>query len=296
MDFKSELLQRKNRVENVLIEYFRDKLGHQKTVVESMEYSINAGGKRLRPILLIEVCKLLGGNEEDALAFACAIEMIHTYSLIHDDLPAMDDDDFRRGKPTNHKVYGEGVAILAGDGLLNLAFETMLEKILEKPELVDRGVKAMHIISNASGVKGMIGGQVVDLESEGKKIDEETLDFIHLTKTSAMIEASINAGAVIGGATEKQYTELENYGRSIGLAFQIVDDVLDVTGDEKKLGKKVGSDIDNEKSTYPSLYGIEKSKEMAAELFEKSLKSLEIFDTQADFLRELVEFLRVREY
>ena len=296
MDFKSELLQRKNRVENILIEYFRDKQGHQKTVVESMEYSINAGGKRLRPILLIEVCKLLGGNEEDALTFACAVEMIHTYSLIHDDLPAMDDDDFRRGKPTNHKVYGEGVAILAGDGLLNLAFETMLEKILENPKLMDRGVRAMHIISNASGVKGMIGGQVVDLESEGKRIDEETLEFIHLTKTSAMIEASIKAGAVIGGATEKQYTELENYGRSIGLAFQIVDDILDVTGDEEKLGKKVGSDIDNEKSTYPSLYGIEKSKKMAAELFEKSLRSLEIFDGQADFLRELVEFLRVREY
>ncbi len=296
MDFKSELLRRKDEVEDVLVEYFGDKLGHQRTVVEAMEYSIKAGGKRLRPILLIEVCKLLGGNEEEALAFACAVEMIHTYSLIHDDLPAMDNDDFRRGKPTNHKVYGEGVAILAGDGLLNLAFETMLEKIIKTPGLMDRGIKAMHIISNASGIKGMIGGQVVDLESEGKKIDEDTLEFIHLTKTSAMIEASIKAGAVIGGAEEKEYRKLENYGRSVGLAFQIVDDILDVTGDEVKLGKKVGSDIDNEKSTYPSLYGLEKSKEMAYELFEKSLKSLEIFDSKADFLRELVEFLRVREY
>lgn len=296
MDFKSELLQRKNKVEKVLIGYFSDRLGHQKTIVESMEYSIKAGGKRLRPILLLEVCQMLGGNTEDALAFASAIEMLHTYSLIHDDLPAMDNDDYRRGKPTNHKVYGEGIAILAGDGLLNLAFETMLEKITKSPGIMDKGVKAMHIISNASGIKGMIGGQVVDLESEGKKIDEDTLEFIHLTKTSAMIEASIMAGAVLGGATEKQYSHLENYGRSIGLAFQIIDDILDVIGDEEKLGKKVGSDIDNDKSTYPSLYGIEESKKMASKLLDKSLEALDMFDSKADFLRELVDFLRVREY
>ncbi len=296
MDFKSELLHRKKMIDKILIEYFKDKSCHQKTVIEAMEYSIKAGGKRLRPLLLIEVCQMLGGNVEDALAFASAIEMIHTYSLIHDDLPAMDDDDYRRGKLTNHKVYGEGIAVLAGDGLLNLAFEIMIEKIIETPYLMDRGIKAMQIISSASGVKGMIGGQVVDLESEGKRIDEETLDFIHLTKTSAMIEASINAGAIIGGATEIQYNELKNYGRSIGLAFQIVDDILDVIGDEAKLGKKVGSDISNEKSTYPSIYGIEESKEIATQLLGNSLKSLEIFDEKADFLRALVEFLRVREY
>ncbi len=296
MSFKPELLQRKNEVEDALYKYFENKTGFQKTVIESMEYSIKAGGKRLRPILLIEVCKLVGGNSDDAMPFACAMEMIHTYSLIHDDLPAMDNDDYRRGKPTNHKIYGDGIAILAGDGLLNMAFETMLEKVISAPYMMERGIKAMGVISNASGVHGMIGGQVVDLESEGKRIDKETLDFIHLTKTSAMIEGAIMAGAVIGGATESQYKELQTYGRGIGLAFQIIDDILDVVGDEAKLGKKVGSDIDNEKSTYPSIYGIERSKEMALDLLESSLESLEVFDEKADFLRELVEFLSIREY
>lgn len=296
MDFKSELLQRKNKIDDSLYLCFKEKRRLQKTVIESMEYSMQAGGKRLRPILLLEVCEMLGGNTKEALPFAQAIEMIHTYSLIHDDLPAMDNDDYRRGKLTNHKVYGEGIAILAGDGLLNLAFETMLESICGNPHLYDRGIKAMQVISKASGVNGMIGGQVVDLECEGKKIDTETLDFIHLHKTSAMIEAAIKAGALIGGATENQYRDLENYGRCIGLAFQIVDDILDVIGDEAKLGKKVGSDIDNEKSTYPSLYGIEESKKMASSLIERSLKSLEGFDEKASFLRNLANFLGVREY
>lgn len=296
MSFKSELLQRKNEVEDKLYKYFQNKAGFQKTVIESMEYSIKAGGKRLRPILLLEACKLVGGNRDDAMPFACAIEMIHTYSLIHDDLPAMDNDDYRRGKLTNHKVYGDGIAILAGDGLLNMAFETMLEKVTSEPHIMERGTKAMHVISNVSGVQGMIGGQIVDLESEGKRIDKETLDFIHLTKTSAMIEGAIMAGAIIGGANENEYKELKSYGRGIGLAFQIIDDILDVVGDEVKLGKKVGSDIDNEKSTYPSIYGIERSKEMASKLLEDSLRALEIFDEKADFLRELVEFLRIREY
>jgi len=296
MDFKSELLQRKSIIDNVLIEYFKDKSCFQKTIIEAMEYSIKAGGKRLRPILLMEVCQMIGSNIEDALPFACAIEMIHTYSLIHDDLPAMDNDDYRRGKPTNHKIFGEGIAILAGDGLLNLAFEIMLDKVTSTPQLMDRGIKAMQVISNASGIKGMIGGQVVDLESEGKDIDKETLEFIHLTKTSAMIEAAIMAGALIGGAEENQYKALINYGRNIGLAFQIVDDILDVIGDEVKLGKKVGSDIDNKKSTYPSLYGIDESKKIASKLLDKSLISLELFDEKAEFLRCLVDFLRVREY
>lgn len=296
MDFKSELSQRKNKIDDILIKYFENKSCFQKTIVESMEYSIRAGGKRLRPIILIEVCQMIGGNIEDSLPFACAIEMIHTYSLIHDDLPAMDNDDYRRGNLTNHKVFGEGIAVLTGDGLLNLAFEVMLEKIIATPEIMDRGIRAMQVISNASGVKGMIGGQVVDLESEGKNIDKETLEFIHLTKTSAMIEAAVKAGAIIGGATENQYKELANYGRNIGLAFQIVDDILDVIGDEVKLGKKVGSDIENKKSTYPSLYGIEESKKIASGLLKESLISLELFDDKAEFLRELVDFLRVREY
>lgn len=296
MDFKSQLLQRKTEIDNNICDYFKDKSGLQKTVIEAMEYSIKAGGKRLRPVLLLEVCEMLGGNTKDAMPFALAMEMIHTYSLIHDDLPAMDNDDYRRGKLTNHKVYGEGIAVLAGDGLLNLAFETMIEKVDQNPHLFDRGIKAMKIISKASGINGMIGGQVVDLECEGKKIDAETLDFIHDHKTSAMIEAAINAGAVLGEATESQYNELQNYGRCIGLAFQIVDDILDVIGDEKKLGKKVGSDLDNEKSTYPSLYGIEESKKIASKLIEKSLESLEVFDDKAKFLRGLAKYLEVRDY
>lgn len=296
MDFKSQLLQRKGRVEDNLSIYFKDKSGFQKLLIEAMEYSINAGGKRLRPILLLEVCEMLGGNIDDALPFASAIEMIHTYSLIHDDLPAMDNDDYRRGKPTNHRVYGEGVAILAGDGLLNLAFEIMLEKIYINPQLYERGIKAMHVISRASGVNGMIGGQVVDLESEGKKVNKELLNFIHLNKTSAMIEASIKAGAIIGRAGKREYRDLENYGKTVGLAFQIIDDILDVVGDETKLGKKIGSDVHNGKSTYPSLYGIEESKKIAFNLLERSMTSLDGFGKEADFLRELVEFLKVREY
>lgn len=296
MNFKSDLKERKKIVDNAIEEFFKDKEGLQRTVIESMEYSMKAGGKRLRPVLLLEVCKMVGGNIKDAMPFALAMEMIHTYSLIHDDLPAMDNDDYRRGKPTNHKVYGEGIAILAGDGLLNLAFETMLEKINNSSDFFNRGISAMRLISRASGINGMIGGQVVDLESEGKKIDIETLDFIHHNKTSALIEASINAGAIIGGATEEQYRNLEIYGKSIGLTFQIIDDILDVIGDEKKLGKRIGSDQDNKKSTYPSIYGIDESKKIASRLIKNGIEALKGFDEKADFLRDLAKYLEDREY
>lgn len=296
MNFKSDLKERKKIVDNAIEEFFKDKEGLQRTVIESMEYSMKAGGKRLRPVLLLEVCKMVGGNIKDAMPFALAMEMIHTYSLIHDDLPAMDNDDYRRGKLTNHKVYGEGIAILAGDGLLNLAFETMLEKINNNPDFFNRGISAMRLISRASGINGMIGGQVVDLESEGKKIDIETLDFIHHNKTSALIEASINAGAIIGGATEEQYRNLEIYGKSIGLTFQIIDDILDVIGDEKKLGKRIGSDQDNKKSTYPSIYGIDESKKIASRLIKNGIEALKGFDEKADFLRNLAKYLEDREY
>ncbi len=293
MDFKEKMIDRKKLIDRELIRYLDSKSIYQQKIYESMRYSINAGGKRLRPILVLEACELVGGNIQDAIPFACAIEMIHTYSLIHDDLPAMDNDDFRRGKLTNHKIYGEGLAILAGDGLLNYAFEIMIEKIIEINN--PNTIKAMHEISKASGVRGMIGGQVVDLLSEGKEIDKETLEFIHINKTSAMIEASIKAGALIGGATEGQYSVLSNYGKNIGLAFQIVDDILDVTGDEKKLGKKVGSDQDNNKATYPSIHGIEASKKFANELIRDSITDLDIFNDNADFLRKLSQYLEIRE-
>lgn len=296
MNFKNELLKKKNIIEEALKEYFPINNDFHKTVFESMGYSINAGGKRLRPVLMMEVCKILGGDIKDVLPFACSIEMIHTYSLIHDDLPAMDNDDYRRGKLTNHKVYGEGIAILAGDGLLNLAFETMIESTLKNEFKDNRGIKATYEIIRASGVNGMIGGQIVDLESEGKRVSKEVLEFIHLNKTSALIEASVKAGAIIGGASQAKFKALSEYARCIGLAFQVVDDILDVIGNEEELGKKVGSDIEKEKSTYPSLYGLEKSKEIAKDLIDKSLQSLDIFDEKADFLRELSRYLEVRQY
>jgi geranylgeranyl diphosphate synthase type II len=295
MDFKNKLLTKKKKVDEVLKQYFPPKTSLHKTIFESMSYSINAGGKRLRPILALEVCEMLGGKTEDVMPFACAIEMIHTYSLIHDDLPAMDDDDYRRGKPTNHRVYGEGIAVLAGDALLNLAFEIMLGKIISYDFGDNRGIRAAYEIAKAAGVNGMIGGQVVDLESEGKKVSKETLEFIHLHKTSALIEASVKAGAIIGEASKEEYKALEDYARSIGLAFQVVDDILDVIGNEEKLGKKVGSDMQKDKSTYPSLYGIEKSKEIAKNLITRSLEVLEVFDDRANFLRELSKYLAIRE-
>lgn len=202
-----------------------------------MNYSLKAGGKRLRPILTLEACKLVGGNEKDAYPFAVAIEMIHTYSLIHDDLPALDNDDLRRGRKTNHKVYGEAMAILAGDGLLNYAYEIMLRESLSKGE-PEKYLKAINEIAKASGIYGMIGGQVVDIESEGKSIDMEKLDFIHMNKTAAIIIGCMRAGAIIGGASEEELENVTKYAKNIGLSFQIVDDILDIVGDEAKLGKK----------------------------------------------------------
>lgn len=294
MDFKSRLNQGKQLVEDLLIEMLPKTAVYQKSVIDSMEYSLKAGGKRLRPILLIEACRALGGDVKKAYPFACAVEMIHTYSLIHDDLPAMDDDDLRRGKPTNHKVFGEGIAILAGDGLLNYAHELMIKSIVEDVENKSLP-RAAYEISNAAGVYGMIGGQCADLEGEGKPVDLKTLEFIHRHKTGALITAPLKAGAIIGGATKAQLESIEKYGEAIGLAFQITDDILDVVGDEKSLGKKVGSDEANEKSTYPSIYGLEESRKMAREQLEKALKQLEAFNDEADFFRELAKHIVERD-
>ena len=294
MDFKSRLNQGKQLVEDLLIEMLPKTAVYQKSVIDSMEYSLKAGGKRLRPILLIEACRALGGDVKKAYPFACAVEMIHTYSLIHDDLPAMDDDDLRRGKPTNHKVFGEGIAILAGDGLLNYAHELMIKSIVEDVENKSLP-RAAYEISNAAGVYGMIFGQCADLEGEGKPVDLKTLEFIHRHKTGALITAPLKAGAIIGGATKEQLESIEKYGEAIGLAFQITDDILDVVGDEKSLGKKVGSDEANEKSTYPSIYGLEESREMAREQLEKALKQLEAFNDEADFFRELAKHIVERD-
>ena len=266
------------------------------TIVEAMDYSIFAGGKRLRPILLIEAAKCIGVDKERVLPLAGAIEMIHTYSLIHDDLPAMDDDDYRRGKLTNHKVFGEGMAILVGDALLNYSFEIMIGNVPKEVDDMKRYVEAIQEITSAAGVKGMLGGQVKDLEYEGKTMDLDTLNYIHTHKTGALIRASIRAGAIAGGATKEELEALTIYGERLGLAFQIVDDILDVIGDVTKLGKPVGSDQDKQKLTYASIYGIEKSKEMIDKLLEEALEKIELFGSKGKFLRELGVFICKRDY
>ena len=294
MEFNSSLRKRASYIENILNEYMPKEEGYQKSVIEAMNYSLSAGGKRLRPILTLEACKIVGGNEEDAIPFAVAIEMIHTYSLIHDDLPALDNDDLRRGRPTNHKVYGEAMGILAGDSLLNYAFEIMLKGSLGKNN-PEKYLRAVYEIARHAGIYGMIGGQVVDVESEDKKIDKEKLDYIHNNKTAAMIIGCMRAGAIVGGADQVELESVTNYAKNIGLSFQIVDDILDIVGDEEKLGKKVNSDIENNKSTYPSLLGLEKSRDIATELISDAKNSIETTFESADFLKGLADYIISRE-
>lgn len=266
----------------------------QKNIYDSMAYSLNAGGKRIRPVLLLETMKMLNCDIQAGIPFACAIEYIHTYSLIHDDLPAMDDDALRRGKPTNHIVFGEAVAILAGDGLLNSAFEIMADEISKNPS--KSAIGAMTLITRCAGVNGMIAGQIVDMESEHKQISYEELKYLHSKKTGASLKASVMSGALLAQATDEQIEALELYSENIGLAFQISDDILDVIGDSNLLGKNIGSDKSNQKSTYVSLFGIEKAKELADECLINALDSLKIFDKKSRrFLEELARFIISRD-
>ena len=294
MEFKEILKNKIDYVEKLLMAYMPKEEGYQKTIMQAMNYSLSAGGKRLRPILTLESCKAVGGNEEDAIPFAMAIEMIHTYSLIHDDLPALDNDDLRRGKPTNHKVFGEAMATLAGDSLLNYAYEIMLSSSLNK-ENSKKYLKAIYEIAKHAGIYGMIGGQVVDVESENKIIDKDKLDFIHLNKTAAMIVGCMRAGAIIGDASEEELEKITKYSENIGLSFQIVDDILDIVGDEKALGKPVGSDIENHKSTYPSLLGLEKSRCIARQLIEEGKSSIKDLPSEKDFLNQLGDYIISRD-
>lgn len=294
MEFKDVLKGKINYIETLLNEYMPKEEGYQQTVIQAMNYSLKAGGKRLRPILTLESCKIVGGKEEDAIPFAVAIEMIHTYSLIHDDLPALDNDDLRRGKPTNHKVFGEAMATLAGDALLNYAFEIMLSSSIDKKDS-NKYLKAINEVAKHAGIYGMIGGQVVDVESENKIIDKDKLDFIHLNKTAAMIIGCMRAGAIIGGASEEELEKVTKYGKNIGLSFQIVDDILDITGDEAKLGKPIGSDIENSKSTYPSLLGLEKSRQIARQLIEEGKSSIDGLSSEIDFLNQLGDYIISRD-
>ena len=294
MEFKNVLEEKIDYIETLLNEYMPKEEGYQQTIMKAMNYSLKAGGKRLRPILTLESCKIVGGKEEDAIPFAMAIEMIHTYSLIHDDLPALDNDDLRRGKPTNHKVFGDGMATLAGDALLNYAFEIMLSSSIDKKDS-NKYLKAINEIAKHAGIYGMIGGQVVDVESENKIIDKDKLDFIHLNKTAAMIIGCMRAGAIIGGASDEELEKVTKYGENIGLSFQIVDDILDITGEEDKLGKPIGSDIANHKSTYPSLLGLEKSREIARQLIEEAKSSIDGLSSEIDFLNQLGDYIISRD-
>lgn len=257
-------------------------------LARAMEYSLLAGGKRLRPVLLMAAADAVNGSGEKFLSVACALEMIHTYSLIHDDLPAMDNDDFRRGKPTNHKVFGEATAILAGDALLTLAFEVATRQKNVPAETI---LSVVREISAAAGPSGMVGGQAIDLASENKTIDLATLKKMHLGKTGALFKAAIRSGAILASATAPQLDALTAYAENFGLAFQITDDILDVTGDEKSLGKPVGSDAKNHKSTYVTLTSLDTAKNLAKIAVTDALDALKIFGTEANFLRETVQYL-----
>lgn len=285
-NFKDKLENYINSVDKSLLNYLPSGDVPQKEVFEAMKYSVMAGGKRIRPILTLEFCKLCGGKVEEAMPFACACEFIHSYSLIHDDLPCMDDDNLRRGKPSCHIKYGEATALLAGDALLSLAFETALcnnNIVGVNPKNV---IKAMHELARASGSFGMVGGQVVDLDSEGKDISIERLHYMDENKTGAMITAACKMGCIIADASEEKIKFAEEYSKLIGLSFQIVDDILDVEADEKELGKPIGSDKVQNKTNYITYYGLNKSKEIVGEMTSKALNILDNFE-QNDFLKQL---------
>jgi len=295
MTFKEQYDMLQNQVNMSLKEQIEKFSMVPETILKSIKYSLFAGGKRLRPVMLLAAHNMVNGRLEESMPLACGMEMIHTYSLIHDDLPAMDDDDFRRGISTNHKVFGEGIAILAGDGLLNLGYEIMLENALKYPQKIMQHMKAINIIAKAAGITGMIGGQVADLEWEGKKADLDTLKYIHEHKTGALFIASLMAGIVLEDPPENLQRSIYEYGESLGLAFQITDDILDAIGDPEKLGKKTGRDQKSHKSTYVQLYGIDKAKKIAEELVEKAIESLSEFGQQADFFRELACYVIRRQ-
>ncbi len=286
MDFEKKLKAYINEINDYLHFQFDSKQG---SVYESIRYSLYAGGKRIRPVLALAVCDAIGGNHGAALCFGSALEMIHTYSLIHDDLPCMDNDDLRRGKPTNHKVFGEDMAVLAGDGLLNYACESIL-----KSEIADdcMKIRALKAIYDASGADGMIGGQVMDIQAEGKAVSEEYLKTLHSKKTGALIRAAVNLGEI---SADKAHPELDIYASSLGLAFQIRDDILDVEGDVEKFGKPILSDEKNNKTTYVTLYGIAGAKELLRKETDKAISSLKALGDNADFLMELAKYLLNRE-
>lgn len=291
MNFKEEQLQRVEQIDQILRRYLPAPEGYQKRIMEAMEYSVLAGGKRLRPMLMKETYQLFGGTGELVEPFMAAMEMIHTYSLVHDDLPAMDNDEYRRGRKTTHVVYGEGMGILAGDALLNYAFETAAKAFTMFPEESLKIGKAMQVLAGKAGIYGMIGGQVVDVESAGCNLAKEKLDFIYELKTSALIESSMMIGAILAGADEKAIQTVEKIAKNVGIAFQIQDDILDVTSTAEVLGKPILSDEKNEKTTYVTLVGIEKATEYVEEISMEAVALLDTLATEDSFLKELLKAL-----
>jgi len=290
--FKKYLSEQKKIIDVSLERLLPGPGGCPELLHQAMRYSTMAGGKRLRPILCLAACQAVGGDRSDAIACACALEMIHTYSLIHDDLPSMDDDELRRGQPTLHKVFPEGTAILAGDGLLTLAFEV----VAEEKRLTDRQARMIILeLALGAGVSGMVGGQQADLDGEGKTISPEDLEYIHTHKTGALLAASVVCGAIAGKGTPEEIGRLRRYGREIGLAFQIKDDLLDIEGESDKLGKITGQDVKSGKSTYPSLWGIETSREKLDQAIASSLTALDAWGEEAAPLRQLACYIGARE-
>lgn len=291
MNFKQELEQRTQETDRILMAYLPEETGHQRIIMEAMNYSVMAGGKRLRPMLMKETYQLFGGNSKVIEPFMAAMEMIHTYSLVHDDLPAMDNDEYRRGKKTTHVVYGEAMGILAGDALLNYAFETAVKAFEMAPDQSQTIGQALRILAEKAGIYGMIGGQVVDVLDTGKKVSREELDFIYELKTGALIKASMMIGAVLAGASEMNIYKIEQIAADVGLAFQIQDDILDVTSTTEELGKPVKSDERNEKTTYVTTRGLDKAIEDVTRISEEALRLLDEIEEKNPFLELLIREL-----
>ena len=288
MNFKDEQTKKVREIEEIISAYLPAKEGFQENVMDAMEYSVTGGGKRIRPMLMSETFRLFGGEGKIIEPFMAAQEMIHSYSLVHDDLPAMDNDEYRRGKKTTHVAYGEAMGILAGDALLNYAFETAVKAFEMEPEKSILIGKAMKILAEKAGIYGMIGGQVVDVQSCGENLSEEMLNFIYTLKTGALIESSMMIGAVLAGADEVQIGTVEKIARDIGIAFQIKDDILDVTSTTEELGKPVYSDEKNNKTTYVTLHGLEFAEKKVEELSEEAIRLLDDLNKDNEFLRELI--------
>ncbi|MBI5343757.1 MAG: polyprenyl synthetase family protein [Deltaproteobacteria bacterium] len=290
MELERYLAEKREVIETGLRSLLPGKDEHPRSLHNAMHYSLFAGGKRIRPVLTLASAEAVGGAVEDAINIACAIECIHTYSLIHDDLPAIDNDDLRRGRPTCHKVFGEATAILAGDALLTLAFEL----IGKAPRQTKAALKVLTEIARAAGSTGMIGGQAVDVDSEGREVDYPTLEYIHIHKTGALIRASVRCGAIAAGAKESELRPFTRYAEAVGLAFQIADDILDVEGSSVEMGKNAGGDIKKGKATYPSLVGVKESRRRAGELVDMAVAALDAFDEKAEPLRRVARYIVAR--